>query len=561
MASNRATQVTLIVFACLVASTAVIPVNAHPPALDHGIPENTFHKLWSGDQDGATEGANLHDDSPMAQLGNRTDIPFDSPPSAVEQWNRADHREFPATDSSVSIHPPDADLTNGRFIRDAYTEVFAVHPSTRARISPSRQPLYVAPEGTVRGTVDSRVVVPADDTTGDRRVYWSLDNHQIEATTLLVDGDVETDAGGTHTPALSYTIEGAGAEHRLTLKATISVRLRKKITVCTAHNDEGDCTNWVSRISYPTQSLTVADSIGVTSYDLSVSGFIARYPNGDLGLRVYKNQPWLGYDIPEGDVRGVWRFYSARDTDWDTLVHSSRGNERITESPLHPLQVTAYPIETGPTPSPRGDVTILDLDGRRLEPPTLPSNVNLDVLTESYTASYGIATRTRTTESLETIRAWGLVRGVHATRSADEFARVEIHESNLTLTIMEQTDQTVTIRGQLQDAVSGAPINTDHRDGYVVLNGQRLNTSGNGTVTITLARPLDGISARYEPGHWWLDPPGYTSDSDTVLLQGAELQPVGTLFHIGVLIALFLLAVFLTDRITRWRVWPPWRGL
>lgn len=561
MASNRATQVTLIVSACLVVLTAVIPATAHPPALDHGIPENTFHKLWSGDQDDATEGANLHDDSPMAQLATRTDIPFDSPPSAVEQWNRADHREFPATDSSVSIHAPDADLTNGRFIRDAYTEVFAVHPSTRARISPSRQPLYVAPEGTVRGTVDSRVVVPPDDTTGDRRVYWSLDNHQIEATTLLVDGDVETTAGGTHTPALSYTIEAAGAEHRLTLKTTISVRLRKKITVCTVHNDQGDCTKWLSWVSYPTESLTVADSIAVTSYDLSVSGFIARYPNGDLGLRVYKNQPWLGYEVPEGDVRGVWRFYSARDTDWDTLVHSSKGNERIAESPLHPLQVTAYPIQTGPTPSPRGDVTILGLDGRRIEPPTLPPNVNLDVLTESYTASYGIATRTKTTESIETIRAWGLVRGVQATRSADEFARVEIHESNLTLRVLKQTDQTVTIRGHLRDAVSGTPITTAQREGHIVLNGQRLNTSGNGTVTITLARPLGGISARYEPGHWWLDSPGYTSDSDTVLLQGSVLRPVRPLFQIAVRIALFLLAVFVIDRITRWRVWPPWRGL
>lgn len=48
-------------------------------------------------------------------------------------------------------------------------------------------PLYVALDGNSLGTVDYRVNVPADDTTGDRRVYWSLQSHQINATWLLVD--------------------------------------------------------------------------------------------------------------------------------------------------------------------------------------------------------------------------------------------------------------------------------------------------------------------------------------------------------------------------------------
>jgi len=549
--------------AVLAVSTAAIPSSAHPPNnTDHGLSKETFHTLWSGDQDGTTDEANLNDGSAMEQLGNGTDVPFDSPPRAIEQWNRRDHQEFPATDSSVSIHPPDANLASQRFIKDAYTAVFAVQPSTRARLSSSQQPLYVAPEGTLRGTVDYRVVVPPDDSSGDRRVYWSLDRHQIAETKLLVDHKEGTTGGGSHTPTLSYALEGyAGEDHQLTLQANISVRLRKEVEVCTAHNYRGGCTNWRSTVSYPTESVVVADSIEVRKYNLDVSGFIARYPNGNLGVVVYKNQPWLGYSLPNGDVRGVWRFYSARDTDWDTLVYSSEDRQQVAHSSLHPLQVSAYPIETGPTPSPRRNVTILDVYGTLREPPSLPSNVNLDVLTKPYTASYGIATRAATNESLGTVRAWGLVRGVQATRSADEFAQVEIHESNLTLTVLNQTEDTVTVRVRVRDTTSQAPINTVERDGHVIVNGQRLNTSGDGTVTTTMERPPGGVSARYEPGHWWRNLPGYTSDSDTVLLKGTVLQLISTLFGIGVPISLFLLAVFLVDRFTGWRVWPPWRQI
>jgi len=549
--------------AILIASTTAVPTNAHPPnSTDHGVPEETFHKLWAGDQDGATDSANLSDGSAIEQLANGTDVPLDSPPRAVERWNRGDHREFPATNSAVSIYPPDADTTSQRFIREAYTEVFVVQPSTRARLSSSRQPLYVAPDGTLRGTVDYRVAVPPNDTSGDRRVYSSLESHQVEETMLLVDGEEETTTGGSHTPALPYSLDGyAGEDHQLTLRANISVRLRKVVEVCTAHNDEGDCTNWRSSVSTPTENVTVTDSIEVTKYDLTVSGFIAQYPNGDLGLVVYKNQPWLGYDLPNGDVCGVWRFYSARDKDWDTLVYSADDGQRTAHSPLHPLQVNAYPIETGPTPSPRRNVTILDVYGTSTEPPTLPSNVTLDILTESYTASYGIGTRASTDERPTSVRAWGLVRGVGAERPVDEFARVEIYESNLTLEVVNQTEDTTTVQVNLQNANTSAPINTADQDGYVVVNGQRVNTSGNGTVTTTIERTPGGVTARYEPGYWWLNPPGYTSDSETVLLQGSVLQVVSTLFRIGVPVSLFLLAVFLIDRITGWRVWPPWRQI
>lgn len=548
--------------ALIVSSTAAVPSRADPPTdTDHGIEEETFNELWSGDRDDSANHEQSKDGTAIEQLSSGTDFPFDSPPRAVEQWNRGDHQDFPSTNGSVSIHPPDASLTNRRFIEDAYTAVFAVQPSTRARLSPSRQPLYVAPEGTLLGTVDYRVVVPPDDTSGDWRVNWNLESHQIDETRLLVNGVEESTGHGGHRPALPYTLDGhPGEESELTLQANISVQLRKAVRTCEAH-DNNSCVDWETSVSYPTEQFTVTDSIRVTRYDLIVSGFVARYPNGDAGTVVYKNQPWLGYGLPDGEVRGVWRFYSARDSDWDRLVYSSASDQRTTHSPLHPLQLYAYPIETGPTPSPRRNVTILDAFGTSTDPPQLPSGINLDALEEPYTASYGIATRVVTTRRVKTIRAWGLVRGVEAKRSVEEFERIPIHESNLTLTALNQTRTTVTLRIELRESVSGDPIDTGNRTGHIVIDGEQVNTTDDGTVTTTIERGPGGVSARFEPGRWWRHPSGYTGDTETVLVNSTVLDLLSALFRLGLPVSLFLVAVFLIDRVTGWRLWPPWRQL
>lgn len=540
------------------------PASAHPPnRTDHGVDSETFHALWSGDRDAFVVHTTGREQTAMQELANGTDIPLDSPPAAVEDWNAGDLREFPNTDTDTSIHPPDANLQDGRFIKDAYTELFAVQPSTRARITPSMQPLYVASNGSVLGTVDYRIELPPDDRTGNRRVYWSISTHRINETRVRVDGQVIANASGSHTPTIPYanldTV--AGQTHTLALEAEVFVRVQKRIEVCVARAN-GDCIRWSIRFEYLTEQVTVDDTIEVVEYDLSISGFRARYPNGDLGLVVYKNHPWLGYTLPNGDVRGVWRFYTARDTDWDTLVRSTEATDTEAHSPLHPLQVNAYPIETGPTPSPRVTVDLLEPYGTTLDPPALPAAVHLDVLTDPYTASYGIATRTQTSNhDLSALHAQGLVHGVRVRAHERYFATVPIHRSNLTLTILNRTAEKVTVQVRLQDANTSAPINTVDREGYVVLAGERTNTSGDGTVTRTLSRPSGGISARYEPGAWWRNLPGYTGDSARVLVRGTVLQIVDALYQLGVPISLFLLGVFIIDRFTGWGAWPPWRNL
>jgi len=173
---------------------------AHPAnETDHGVDERTFTVLWSGDVDGDVNHRRDEDDlTALRQLTNGTDVPLNEPPGAVEQWNRGDIEDFPETNASVSIHPPDTMTEDGQFIRGAYAELFAVQPSTRARLSPGRTPLSVASSGEVFGTVDYRVDVPANDTIGDRRVAWRFKHHQINSTRLLVDGRREATGNGPH---------------------------------------------------------------------------------------------------------------------------------------------------------------------------------------------------------------------------------------------------------------------------------------------------------------------------------------------------------------------------
>lgn len=531
----------------------------------YGIDADTFAALWSGDRDDFTpvNGSNGSTSTAgMIELASGTDIPFDTPPQAVEQWNTGNSEEFPTTNDSTVVYPPNATLRSGEYIKNATVSAFSVQPSTRALISPDRQPLYVPKAGTVQGVVDYRVDVP-NESESLPYVSWSVQSSTIETVKLRVNGREQSSTARTQTPTLEYQESsiafGDSVTFRLTAKVSASVEQR--IRRCVARNKNGTCTKRITVSVTHNETLKVNDTVNAVGYDLGVSGFQGAYPNGDLGLVVYKNQPWLGYTLPDGDVHGVWRFYSARDTGWDTLVRRTKTNTDSIESPVHPLQVHAYPIETGPTAT-RETATILSVYGTETNPPTLPDPVNLDVLTEPYTASYGIASRIETSDhNVSNITVHGLVRGEKATLDPEFFSPVSIRESNLTIEVLNRSEQLLRVKAVLRDSRTGEPINTTGRDGYVVLNGRRVNTSTNGTVIETVPREDGSVSARFVPGHWWKQDPSYVPASDVAYARGTILQILLTLYRIAVPVGLFLLGVYLIDRITGWRMWPPWRGM
>jgi len=161
-----------------------------------------------------------------------TDISFEDPPVAAEQWNRGDHREFPESDHTVSIRPSETTVTDGVVIRDAYAALFAVQPSTRLWRSDRSQPLYVGSSGQVLGTVDYRVQLPADDANANRRVEWQLLSTTVSrkfayasTTRLLIKP-----RGRTPRVGILRSVWVARANHTVTLEATIAVELSKRTT-------------------------------------------------------------------------------------------------------------------------------------------------------------------------------------------------------------------------------------------------------------------------------------------------------------------------------------------
>src|SRR6056297_1887564 len=104
---------------------------------DHGVNESTYPRLWSDDADNGSLSMDDFDEGTVPsraefvrRLARSTDIPFDRPPAVVEQWNDGDLADFEPGDDNHAVHPAGASLDDGRFIRDAGVNIFAVQPST-----------------------------------------------------------------------------------------------------------------------------------------------------------------------------------------------------------------------------------------------------------------------------------------------------------------------------------------------------------------------------------------------------------------------------------------------
>lgn len=549
-----------------------------PPQTAHGINSSTFNTLWAGDVDTETV-SEASTETGMRELAAVADIPVGSPPIAVAQWNHGDHQEFPETTAQTSIHPADVDLVDGQYIRDAYTTIFAVQPSTKLQQSPTDQPLYIAAAGTVLGTVDYRVQVPADEDTVDRDTSWRLLDHEITETRLTVNDVVVARAEGTHTPSLSFQgLDAATTDsHVLALEATITTDLEKQVVVTewtcesTPTTNESTTTNTTTTTTsdcwettavtttYPTEQVTVREAWPVHVHDPAVQGYRAAYPTGEQAIVLSQSEPIRSYSSTKGAIQSTWRFFSARDDRWDQLLVENTTGETTQRSPLVPLQVHAFPSAIGPQTSP--NVALLDRTGRRSDPPRLPQHVHMDVPTEPYVIADRFIARYTSTPA--TITVHGVVRGVETTLRPAEFRTVPIHRSNLSITVVNTSRGTVTVDVSLRDAETAHPISTVDRAGVVVVAGERVNTNRSGTVRVTLPRPMSTLKAQYEPGDWWQADSDrqYLGSTAVIAVESGPLRVLSTTFALGIWILLFLLAVFLIDRITGWHSWPPWRGL
>ena len=504
-----------------------------PGSEGNGLTQNQSATLWSRDTDNYTSqtayrqryGENR---TAMGQLANGTDITFTRPPATAATWTTHDFTDLHAGGPHTSIHTPDADLESSVFIADAHATIFAAQPSTRAHLSQNQTTRYLAPNGTLRGFVDYRVRYPNTTTSGNRSVDWSLTSHQITNVTLTQDGQTVATAPGSHTPVLHYQLDDA-QQTTLTLHATIHVRVQKTVRV----------NGTVVDVTTKADSLTVSDSLSGSVYDLSAYPYYARYPNGDAGVAIFQSAPWQGYTLTKNGsarVRGVWRFYTARNTSWDTLVKSTRDGDTQTASDSIPVFVHAYPSRIGPVAEPvRTGPSIITTWGTNRSSPsaTLGPNIHIDIVNRSYTTTYGLAVRADHVDR-QALHVAGIVRGVNASIvQPQRGSKRQLRRSNLTAHVVSQNASQATVRVELHDNKTGAPIILNQsgrypifqrsRDGYITIGEKRVTTNSSGVAMVTLDQP--GIyTARYHPESWLGTDPAYVSDQTTV-----RWHPLGTL--------------------------------
>ncbi|WP_206335649.1 hypothetical protein [Natronolimnobius sp. AArcel1] len=509
-----------------VPSTASTDYPPRPDPGESGLDENETATLWSklpnecrSDEEYYEQhGENRTD---MQELGECTDISFAEPPDTAAIWTAADFDTLEAGDRNTSVYPASAETQNSSVIAEAHATSFAVQPSTIVHQDEMDTPQYVAPDGEFRGFVDYRVRAPGSDNSTFSS-DWSVLEHGIDEVRLKQDGETISTQDGTHTPVLEYALDGNGPS-TLTFEADIEVWLERELTDGNQTETEVD-------------NLIISNDLEVEVYDLSASIYYAEYPDGDTGIAIYQAQPWHGYILSEdGDaaVRGNWRYYTARDTDWDHFVESSATDSVERHSEALPVFVRAYPSEAGPRADPIYDgPDIVDVWGSDRPSPneTIHEHVDIDVLEEPYTRSYGLAVRYDEFDR-DHLEVQGIVRGTTAELVEPEGgAEREIRESELSVDILDQDESTMTIEVSLHDAETGNPIMLEDpfendprfepiggssRDGYISIAGERLETNITGQATATLTQP--GIhTAEYHPDSWRTNDPAYVGDTASV---------------------------------------------
>lgn len=441
------------------------------------------------------------------QLATCTDLTYDAPPAHAATMTAQAFAAFEPGGANASVYPPHADRVSRGAIADAHATVVAIHPATRVQLDATTTRQYLAPTGTVRALVDYRV----RGAFGPNR---SLIGHRVQRVTVTIGDEEVATTTGTQTPALSYTTTRTG-DQPLTVTATIAVTTAPNGTPANA----------------TTQTVTVSDTRSVWIHRLHPDAYTAQYPDGSRGLAVYQGQPWHGLTLTANGthrVRGVWRYYTARDPRWERLrVARATGTSRL-EQGVPALEVVAYPSRIGPRTMPvRDGPTLTAVWGVETATPAarLHENVSVGVVDDAYTRSYGLAVRSDATQ-LEAVRLHGIVRGVSAPLTSVTPTERPIRQPELSVRLTDRRAASATLVVTLTDPVTGAPIRprrsnatrpivADAPPGKLWVNGEPLTVGPNGTARRTLSEP--GLyTVRFEPASWRATTPAYVAASDTV---------------------------------------------
>jgi hypothetical protein len=514
----------------------------------NGLTRNETATLFSGDVDQLSV-ENVTNETAVVTLARLTDFAFATPPTTARRWSAGAFDRVRPGGPDTSVAPVGASLSNDRFLKDAHVSVFGVHPATWVYTDAGEPVRYIGPNGTVRALVDYRVVEPDNDEqarpNATRRVY-RVRNHGVESVrlTAVQDGEpIALDEATGQTPTLEYDLtEELGGSVTLKIEAdiTVTVRRYRERAVCWPWANRTVCSWETTDSALLTETLTVRDEIDADLYQLNVSTSTVAYPDGDRGVATFYSAPWQGLSVEGGadpEVRGVWRFYTAREPAWDELNVRSDGetDSRVTTQVERPVAVHAYPSRIGPRVTDPARLELIQVWGIEQPSPesAMDPNVNVGVVTEPYTASYGVATRIDVADSNRTdsqnVVVTGIVSGVTARGITTTASVRDLRASELSATVLDESTDSIRVRLELTDATDGSPIGLDRgvddprydriagpdRDGVIEIAGQSVQTNDTGVVIVAL--PEAGVyEARYEPGSWLTHDPAYTSSTATV---------------------------------------------
>ncbi|WP_247729556.1 Ig-like domain-containing protein [Halovivax limisalsi] len=523
-----------------------------PDGPDYGVNSSDFYRLWSGDVDNrsVSEGDFEDGDLPPRERGQRaltrsTDIPFATPPQAAEQWTRGDLGDYESGGSSASIAPPNAELTNGPYIKDAFVSIAAVQPSTILHESNSTDTVqYIAPDGEVLAVSNFRVGLPEGNESDRKREDWFVGEAQVEQVTLEADGEtLITDEG--HRSILEYSDLSGSVTFEV--EARITAEVDEVTGICSDWNATAErCEAWDSFERTISVEQTVSDTQSVEVNQLSnITGSRVAFDSDDdlVGAAVHPDSEWATIAVDSDvEARSSWWFYAAGTPGWQDMVTHKADGSTTSPSSFRPVQVHAFPSESEPyVPTERVNGTvplrIEEVWGEERTGPELPGVIDLETA-DPYTNADSVALTSSVLEAdaLQEVTVTGIVRGQSETVTLGEPQTVR--EANLSLSFPEEDSTQATIRAEVLDANSGNPVST----GTVAIGNQSAPLDENGMATITITNPGPTVTAEYVPETWWQAGQLYASTETTAVVPG-EFPDLRSLLQLLVVTLLWFLPV------------------
>lgn len=530
-------------------STAAL---GHPqPDHDGGNdPVGGNQTYWSGDVD-SPEAVDA-DDPPMQSLATATDVPFARPPSAIESWNANALSRLEETGIDESRYPLGAATNQGRFLEEVAVDVFAISPSTIVHGTGSDRSQFVGRSGAVGVWVDYRVDLPVKQRTANSTSTWSVEDHRIEQVRLQVDGDDVDATAGDHTSRLEFETESSegGDALELSVVAEVSATVVNTTTEtqqrCRSIANESRCWNQttVSRRRH-TESVTVETTESVRVYAPQVDARVVT-TDDDRGVVVRTTQPVASVAVGQQTAKTGWRFFTARDRRWDSLVVGTSQGATTIGAPVHPLQVHAYP-------APRRE----DAD-ESTSRPKLPVHVDLTAGRVSDTDPPPTALYLDDEpRSVDDVEAAGLVRGSETVVRPS--AERTLTPTTLDISQVGIEGGEVALHVQLT-TLDGSPVSTRDSTGSVSVDGERYQTNESGAFIAQVPVGSGPVTVRYDAPEWLSRAARYESTSQTVQLADEPLARDPGSFVLSAVVTVGGLLILLGG-ITGRSLWPPWRGL